>query len=232
MKKIILSLIIFSSSLTVFSQISKGTIAVSINGNYYDGSSSNGVTTNSLTTIGQNLNAGLSIEYYVTNNVFFGVGFDYYWGKEVIINQISNNAFKQLESMRVKSNLKSPNFFGGYNWRVSNKLYLIMNLKLGFGRYSNNSYSAFAWRPKIVNEDGTLTQVEFSETSAWEFDDEYSYFGSSLSPEINYFFSDKFGLCLGLGGIEYAVFDWNIDQSSWNVNFNPNYWKLGIKFKI
>ncbi|MFA6377875.1 MAG: hypothetical protein WCW63_04530, partial [Acholeplasmataceae bacterium] len=125
---------------------------------------------------------------------------------------------------------------GGYYLHVIDRLYLNMNLKVGYGRYSNKIYSNYIWIPNIEMNEGVITQMTqiagHTEIRSWESDDYYSYFGSSLSPEINYFFSEKFGLYLGFGGIEYAILDWNKDQSSWNVNFNPNYWRLGIKFKI
>lgn len=231
MRKIIASLIILATSMTVYSQINKGTISASASGNYYNGSSSSGVVTNGFTTKGQNLNAGISIEYFVKNNYFIGVGFDYNWGKEDIFSTFSSNPFAQIEIMNVKSNLILPNIFGGYSLHVIDKLYLNMIIKFGYGRYSNNSYSDYIWGQHT--DGGTIFQAGIvNEILSWESDDHFSYFGSSLSPEINYFFSEKFGLCLGLGGIEYAILDWNKDQSSWIVNFNPDYWKLGIKFKI
>ena len=231
MRKIIASLIIFATSMSVYSQINKGTIAVSVSGNYYDGSSLSGVITNSLTTKTQNIDAGLSIEYFVKSNFSFGVGLDYSWGKEDRINSFSSKTFSQEEFMNVKSNLILPSIIGGYYLHVIDRLYLNMNLRLSYGRYSINSHSDYLWIQQ--NDDWTHTQTgAINEFISWDSDNNYSYFGSSLSPEINYFFSEKLGLCLRLGGIEYGILDWDKDQSSWNVNFNPNYWRLGIKFLI
>ena len=61
---------------------------------------------------------------------------------------------------------------------------------------------------------------------------ESDYFGTEVCPELTYFVSTKFGFCLGLGGIKYSMTDWKTGNSNWTVNFNPNYWKLGIKIKI
>lgn len=231
MRKIFASLIIFSASMTVNSQISKGTFTISVNGNYYDGSNSIGVATNSLLTNIQDLNTGISIEYFVKKNLFIGVGFDYSWSNEYRFSGFSSNSFAQVELMNVKSNLLLPNIIGGYSFQLMKKLYLNTNFKIGYGRYSNKTYSDYTW---IQHTDGgTFTQTgAINEVISWESDNQSSYFGTSLSPEINYFISERFGLCLGLGGIEYAILDWNKDQSSWIVNFNPNFWRLGIKFKI
>lgn len=231
MRTIISSLIIFATSISVYSQISKGTVAVSASGNYYNGSSLSGVITNSLTTKAQNIDAGLSIEYFVKSNISIGVGLDYSWGKEDRINRFSSHTFSQVELMNEKSNLILPSIIGGYYLHVIDRVYLNMSLRLSYGKYSINSHADYIWMQQL--EEGAQTQTgAINEFISWDSDDNYGYFGSTLSPEINYFFSEKVGFCLGLGVIEYGILDWDKDQSSWNVNFNPNYWRLGIKFLI
>jgi hypothetical protein len=228
-RKFIVSLIIFATSMSVYSQIRNGTIAVAVSGNYYDGSSLSGVTTNSLTTKAQNIDAGISIEYFVKSNVSIGVALDYGWGKEDRVNSFSSNTFSQKEFVNVKSTLILPSLIGGYYLQVMDRLSLNMNVKLSYGSCSINSHADYLWIQQ--NDDWTHLQTgAINEFISWDTDNNYSYFGSSLSPEINYFFSEKIGLCLKLGGIEYGILDWDKYQSSWNVNFNPNFWRLGVKF--
>lgn len=58
------------------------------------------------------------------------------------------------------------------------------------------------------------------------------YFGIDIIPELSFFISSRFSLYLGLGGISYSLLDWETEQSNWSINFNPTYWKTGLKIKF
>jgi hypothetical protein len=58
------------------------------------------------------------------------------------------------------------------------------------------------------------------------------YFRVRVSPELTYFLNPKFALNIGLGGIVHEVFDGNTEDAMWAVNFNPVFWRFGIKVKL
>lgn len=79
----------------------------------------------------------------------------------------------------------------------------------------------------IIADQYSSTYVKGSEKSS-----KIDLFNAEILPELTYFISSKFGLCLGLGGIEYSMTDWETDNSSWTINFSPVNWRFGIKLKI
>ena len=230
MKKISLFILITISSLNAFSQIDKGVFLLSANGNYSKANTENGVTTNLNQTNGQYLNIGIFAEYFIMKNVVAGVGFDYNWNKEIRLNHLNFNNFYQAENMDLKSHILMPNIFLGYYYRILDKLYLNTNLKFGYGKY--NSHYNTLYVGTSYGTDDELNDVNNGYVRGRESENKYDYFGAQISPELTYFFTKRFGINLGLGGIEYGIIDWKKDNSSWIVNFNPNYWVLGFKIKI
>jgi len=229
MKKIIALFIILATTMSVNSQITKGDYSISVTGNYSKGSNSSGVSTNSFTTTGENINASISVEHYKMSNFYIGLGFDFHWGNDNIFNSLSSKNFTQYENMKVKSFLIFPNIIYGYYLPITDNLFFNLSARVGYGvlGYDYNSDYKNYQHPN----GGTLAQTTTAnEDLKWGSNDYFKDFGASLSPEINYFLSDNFGLCLRLGGIDYSILDWNKDQSSFNVNFNPNNWRLGIRF--
>jgi hypothetical protein len=66
----------------------------------------------------------------------------------------------------------------------------------------------------------------------YEESSDFDLFKVEIIPELTYFISSRFGLSQGLGGIEYSMLDWETDNSSRIINFNPVNWRFGIKVKI
>ena len=57
------------------------------------------------------------------------------------------------------------------------------------------------------------------------------YITVSIHPSFQYYFSNKVGLTLGLGGIEYGkILD--SDEKIWAFAFSPSFWSLGFNIKI
>jgi hypothetical protein len=188
--------------------------------------SENGVTTNQNDTQGKYLSIGGSVGFFLTNRLIAGVGLDYNWGKEIRYNLLSFNGFTQAEETFVKSKIFLPNFYLGYYYPITNKLFFNTNLKFSYGKLKsevNTSYGGYST---------SNTSTSLSYITSVSQDSEYNYFSFKVSPELTYFISAGFGLYLGLGGIEYTAIDWKKDNSSWTVNFNPSYWRLGIKVKL
>jgi len=215
--------------MSVNSQIIKGDYTVSVNGNYFKGSNSSGVSTNSFTTTSENINASISVEHYKMSILYIGLGLDYHLGNDNIFNSLSSKNFTQFENMNVKSFLIFPNIIYGYYLPITDNLFFNLSARVGYGVLGNHYNSDYMNFQHSIG--GTLTQpIKANEDLNWRSNDYFGDFGASLSPEINYFLSDNFGLCMRLGGIDYSILDWNKDLSSLNVNFNPNNWRLGIRF--
>jgi len=71
-----------------------------------------------------------------------------------------------------------------------------------------------------------------SYSRVYEESSDFDLFKVEIIPELTYFISSRFGLCLGLGGIEYSMLDWETDNSSRIINFNTVNWRFEIKVKI
>ena len=229
MRRFIVILFVLTVSTSVYSQFCKGDYSLSLNGNYYKGSSSSGVATNFFSSSGENLNACLSIEHYRTSKSYVGFGVDFYWGNNDITNSLLSKKFSQIENMNLKSIKLFPNLIYGYYLQIADNLFLNINARVGYGILSSNFNSKYKNYQHPYG--GTLDLAETAdENLSFNSSDFFGDFGSSLSPEFNYFFSDKFGLCLNLGGIGYSILDWKKDLSYWKVDLNPNIWRLGIRY--
>lgn len=234
MKKNLLTVLIVFSSLDLFSQIDKGNILISIDGNYVKMNIENGVTTNQNSTQGQYLSFGSAIGYFITNRFIAGVGLDYNWDKEIRYNSLYiYNKYAQAEEMTIKSKVFLPNLYLGYYFQIINKLYFNTNLKFSYGKVKSETstiieMSSNSGTAQLIDSMGNLGSYLMSKNSNYQND----YFTAKISPELTYFVSTKLSLNLGLGGIECSVVDWKNDNSNWTINFNPNYWKFGIKIKI
>jgi hypothetical protein len=231
MKRNTLIVLVVLSALNLHAQFEAGNTVVSLNGNYMKTNTESGVRTNQSSTNGQYLNVGASYGYFVTNQFVVGIGLDYNRTNETRSNLLYFNSFVQQEIMEVKSRIALPSVYMGYYQHIFNKLYFNANMKFGYGIIKSELNSAQAG---VALENLEYNSVYGSSshiivTKSLFVND---YFGVGLNPELTYFVSPKLGICLGLGGVEYSMIDWSSDNTNWIVNFNPNYWKLGIKIKL
>jgi hypothetical protein len=234
MKKIELIVLIVSSNLNLFTQIEKGRIIITLDGNYIKTTTENGVTLNQNVSQIENLNIGTSVGYFMTDRLVVGVGLDYYWDKESRVYQLKIYRFFQSEVMNIKSNAFLPDLYIGYYFPIISKLYINTNMKFSYSKFKTDYNSSLVEitynQSENLNLDTIPNSLEYfggSKNSA-----KTDLFNAEIFPELTYFVSSKVGLCLGLGGIEYSIIDWKTDNSSWTINFNPINWRLGIKFKI
>jgi hypothetical protein len=229
MRKIGLIILTFIICIDIYSQINKGNLLISIDGNYIKKNSENGVTSNHNLTNGKYLDLGFSAGHFLSNRLVLGVGLDYIREKEIRYNQTYNfNLYVQKEQMTIKSNTLMPNVYCAYYYPITNRLYVSSKIKLAYGKLRTEYSTLIASKSSIGIELGATNQYFGSALGVdYRSEDEYSIAG--VYPELNYFISRKFCLNLGLGGIEYAMIDWNNDNSSLVINFNPCYWKVGLK---
>lgn len=228
MKKSVIIVLIVFSTMDLFGQINKGDIIISFDGNYMNTKTENGVTTNLSSTKGQYLSIGSSFGYFFSNQFIMGIGLNYDWGKETRANKLYFNNFVQEEVMDITSNVILPNIYLGYYFPITSKLSFNTNLKLSYGVIKSDYSTLYAGAGSFITDSVINTNSNYFRGS--EKQSKTDYFSTQICPELTYFISSKFSICLGLGGLEYSLIDWK--KEKWIVNFNPSYWKFGIKFKI
>lgn len=232
MKKNLLLVLMIFSALNLFSQIEKGNISIGIDGNYTKVNTQNGVSTNLNYTKGQYLNAGAYIGYFITDRLIAGAGFDYMLNKETRYNSLYFNNFLQLEEMDLKSKAFLPNVYLGYYYKVVSKLYFSTTLKFSYGKIKTEYSTTFTGGGPFFDSNGAIQSNNVPYTKGSSGDSETDYFSAQIYPEVMYFVSSKFGVCLNLGGIAYSINDWETNSSSFSINFKPNYWRFGLKFRL
>lgn len=229
-KNLLIALIVFSS-LNLFSQIGKGTAIIQVAGNYTKVNTENGVITNQNATKGQYLNVGASIGYFLTDRLIAGAGLDYNWAKETRDNRIYLNNFLQQESMDIKSKVYIPNIYLGYYYKVFDKLYFSTSLKLSYGKIKTGMSTMYTVMGSFSVSD-TVSTYSIPVVNGYESNSETKLFSAEIYPEVTYFISSKFGVCLNLGGISYSMYNWETHNTNLAINFKPDYWSFGIKFKL
>ena len=235
MKKNCLLILIILFSIHSFGQIGKGDVFISLDGNFMKSFTGSGVTTNEFSTAGKHLEVGSSFEYFFSDRLSVGVGLDYQWTKETKANQmflkLPDFDLAHYQIMDTKSHVFLPNVFLKHYILISNKLYFNTNLQFSYGKIMSQYKTVVLDLYKSNKEDVLLENNPDYVTSSSK-ESEVDFFTAQLGPEMTYFITPKFSCCLSLGGIEYGMFNWKNDNSLWVVNFNPVYWKLGLKIKI
>lgn len=197
--------------------------------------SGGGVTTNEISTQGNYLNVGTSVEYLLTSRLAVGAGLDYQWAKETTSNMIylrmPDLNFRHYEVMETKSNVFLPNVFLKHYIPLTQKLYFNTNLKFSFGEIKSELRTNIIDSNRRPSEGG-LTEALPTYMSGASKKSVLDSFTAQLGPELTYFFTPKLMGCLALGGIEYSMLDGKTTNSLWAVNFNPAHWQLGVKIKI
>ena len=231
MKKIVLFAFMAMISTNLFSQMEKGSLTFLLDGHYMKTSSSAGVSTNYTATDGDYVSFAPSVAYGLTNHLTIGIGVDYERDKEERYNHLYFNHFAQAEMMHIKSKALLPSLYLGYHHPLTNKLFIGSTMKFSYGEVKTSYQTTYAGVEELTVID-ELNEAPNIYVRSIESETKTDYFRVRLYPELTYFLSERFGLLLGLGGIEYSLHDWEQDTSSWQVNFNPSYWRLGFKLNL
>ena len=232
-KHCFLLIIAFVFSANTFSQIEKGNILISLDGNYQKTGSSIGGLTNSISSSGPTLLLGVSAGVMCSDNWCIGLGLAYGRNKTSSVNILSYDMqHLQIESSEIKENIYMPNISVSYYfYKLLGKLYLntTFGFSAGFAKQEGDYFIVSSTNGYGYGGYGNGYGRE-NLTNAWTSDMEFGNF--TLYPELVYMLSNRIGLHLGLGGVSCIMPNWETKNSIWLVNFNPQYWQLGIKFKI
>ncbi len=233
MKKSFVFTLVLIYGLNLFSQINKGGILISIDGNYLKSNTNSGVLSNQYSVQGKYLELNASAGIFVSDNFIVGIGLEYNLQKETRDYTTYLVNYLQDAELQVNSHILSPEIFFGYYFPITSRLFINTNLSAAYGTIRTDLHymsidMAIDTSGQYQSSIGSIGRIVRESKSSREYD----YFVSRLCPEILYSFTDKWIGFISLGGIEYSITQWNMKSSTWNINFNPNYWRVGVKFKI
>lgn len=230
MRKLLLLVLSFYLIANLSAQMDKGSFIFSVDGNYTKTSSETGVISNLHVSDGKFCDLGFSIGYKVSNSFVVGIGIDYGWSKEERTNQFSINRFYQMEQLNTKTNVFLPNVYLEYQYPLISKLYLNANFTIGYGKIKSDINRKLLGAAAFLS-DNDIQDINEYDNYAYVFTEEtdVNAFNARLCPELAYCILPKLAFSLSLGGIEYAIVDWEKDYTSWDVNFHPNNWRFGMK---
>lgn len=235
MKKCLISLIFIVIGIKMSAQVEKGDIIIRIDGDYTKAPSSQGVTSNLFINNSKTLNIGPSIGLAISDNFEAGVGLSYYWNKETTTNIISSIGSIKVEEMNITSKSLMPNIYLGYYYNLSNKFSINTNLVMAYGSIKNDLTTLINNQQNLESGDLTVTNgsVANAESAIYiESTNKANIFQAHLNPELSYYITPKFGLSVIMGGIQYSHNDTESAQSNFAINFHPNNWRFGLKFKL
>jgi len=231
MKKSILIVAITFIVFDLHSQFKKGESFFNVNGMYTKTTTETGVNSNFLSVKGKYINGGLSLSAIISDCFLIGAGLDYNNQKEIRNSNLLllDNSF-QAEEMNVNSSFLVPNIYVGYYYGITKGLYFNTNLKLRFGTNSTKVEGQQAYITSLIPSTDISTVTELSKN--YKYETKADYFSTSILPELTYFITNKIGLTIGVGGLEYALRGWDTENSNFTLNFNPNNWQLGMKIQF
>lgn len=239
MRRFFVFIIISVLAFNLLAQQKKGDNDVVINGMYNTTTNQTGVEGNSNSVKSHLLNMGAALSGSMNNHFLIGVGLDYVSQNDDRVSNFTfyNQSIEYLkyETMNLKSHVFLPNVFVGYYSRILDKLYFNSNLKLSYGQINTNTEGQQIDMKYNLPTNGVYPIVGTFDpvvTYGNKSEDKTDFSSAAIIPEITYYFSNRFGISLGLGGIQYSFTNWKIKNSSFSVNFNPSNWQVGIKLPI
>jgi hypothetical protein len=235
MKKTVFSLSLLFLTFSVIAQIEKGDILVKVNGNYTQILAGSNNSYNSAYSKNRSGNIGTSIGYLISNNYVLGVGLDYGWNKQLGKNYLYLNNYAQLGYTETKSREIIPFIYFGYYHNISDKLVINADMEIRCGAIKSEFNSLVVGAYNYTTDSiyyYPYIRPSISSNYTIENESRTDVFGIALNPEITYYLTKNIGLTLCIGGIEYEMYDWETDNSIWDVNFHPKNWEFGVKIRL
>ena len=232
MKGIIIITILFFNIIQLYSQFKKGESFLSISGMYSRGTTESGVNFNTTFVKGEYINSGMSLSAVISDCFLIGAGLDYNNKNEIRnSNLLITDKYFQAEEMNLNSSILVPNIYVGYYYGITRELYFNTNLKLRFGE-NTIKVNGQQELTTLLNTSSDINIYPEKLITTYKYKTKGNYFSTSILPEFTYFVTNKIGLTLGIGGIEYALTKWDTKNSTFVLNFNPNNWQVGLKMQF
>jgi len=216
----------------LFSQITKGKIILSLNGNLHKESIEKTSSSElKYFTEGQYQELEIKGEKLITNRFSLGFGISYISGDE--------NFSEKYWHFDINSPQLNEFYFIGKKIKITN---IVPNVNLRHNipfLESVSLFSTFSFRYNIFKTDYS-TYYDISESNSEGFsmyqiystDNDFSkgFISAELYPELVYYIIENLGLSLTLGGIEFTTNERENYDSGINIRFEPKYWKFGIQY--
>jgi len=213
-----------------FGQIKKHSInfSASFNGGKYG--SVSGVQTSQITTFNTGFSIDSRIDYYFTDNLFIGVGFDFTKETKSVTNELILNNYYQ-GTYRTNHNLiYSPVIRFGWTKPIVDKLYASIAFNAAYSRLAQSTDDFSCEGKMIIPNFMSSTNIDKPIISPLtNSKTNNDLIGLSINPEIKYFLNKNFGISVGLGGFDYVIYDFQSQNNMWLLNLNPTNWKFGIE---
>lgn len=216
-----------------FGQIKKQSIilSASLNGGKYG--SVNGTQTSQVTTYNSEFSINSRIDYYFTDNLFVGVGYDFTKETKSITNEIMLNNYYQVTFRNNQNLINSPVIRVGWTKPIVDKFYVSIALNAAYSRLAQStddfSCEGELIIPNFMSSSNIVEPVISPLTNSKANND---LIGLSINPEIKYYFNKKFGISVGLGGFDYVIYDFQLKKNMWLLNLNPTNWKFGVQILL
>ena len=210
-----------------FSQFIQDDVILDFTGSYVESYSSSGVTTSKYSGIDKTLDLKISIGLCISKNLTAGLGLQYgHIQNETRFQFYYYDNFILVEKLETKATVFAPLVYLRYNRPVIGKLWFSAELSTMVGKVSTQ-YESMNMGAKMYPDTMTFHEIEpgnFLRGS--EHHENSKILSVSLKPVFSYFLTEKIGLRIGMGGIQYNSY--NFEAHEWQVTLNPSSWEYGF----
>ncbi|MFT3739225.1 MAG: hypothetical protein QM786_10745 [Breznakibacter sp.] len=229
MAKNLLIMLLVLSSVPLWGQENGQRVWVLTELNYAEKTSATGVFSNRVSTDGKYFDGGALLVWGLNGHFNLGVGLDYVHEKETRFGEVYVGDRLTSEQMDLKSHAWMPKMRAGYEHDVSGRLKMGASLLCRYGQLVTSSSSLIVNSQDVSNGESLEDNGTEVTVAGIDAKERMDYFNIRIAPDITYKLTERFGVNLSVGGIDYALMDWDGNNSSWTVNFNPSSWRLGVK---
>lgn len=160
-----------------------------------------------------------SYGYFISDRLMLGVSSMYSYSRTKGFTVLSWSTGSGINEIETLGRAFSLGLFARYNFRLADRFYVGGRLGISYGMSGNY----------LVSSSGSESSVSF-----WESFDGTRTTSIYLSPEVDFFVTDRFGLKASAGGIEFSS---QVEKryqdkryNSFDIEINPASWSYGVFF--
>ncbi len=230
-KKIFIFVLASVFGLNVSAQSESGNIEFTLDANAYNTKTSDGFGYEFSLSKRKGVNLSFTSDFDVSPGTYFGLSVRYLHENENRIHKFWVDSFYQATESNLKTASVIPYLRLGKRINLTEKLQLKTTFSVGYGFSKLNGSSEYVGI-ETGKPDYTLGGgIHLTQYISDEVEEKFNFINLSVQPTLSYYFNSCFGLSLGLGGIEYMKVA-DSDDSQWLFSVSPQYWMLGLNYKL